>query len=698
MSFKKVTDLREIERLVNESDSTRKKLQEEVISDTTGSADSQTEIEKQLKPLAKLFNFNLEGESANSDELRDPKVLKTAEGKKITRIVDLANNILGNLSVSDAKGVNRSLAHIANDSLGRIRDLNNTLILKSIDIVKAVQNGDTTLDHSLSNIADSLTQLQQYTVAGSIDKNLVKNKMDYFFYIVPPDELDDPDVRNLIIQELSNALQKTDTGGPALNSVESDIIARFTAEIITATPTANAKYIINSVLDKLSVPNQEVLEQLRKITTGINSMNQSLAASNISTIPSSPSISSPSFPSLPRDVSDYEGDVNLQMVPAGTQTVSRSSAHEQISPPGEKPVVEPFSGPGQALETAEEQAITKERVNALLGSPNTYTTNVDFSKKQIGEKLRLVNWLNKGHAVDLDSLDKNILRVIDVKNERPINFPGLKISNDMKIFLENDRAHLVKRVTHGNKPLKLNENELDKIKELAILAHYNYKQSGGRSEKEAAIFGRSHGGKYLRDPNYVSPKYNKIVWEIVSGTSGEGLHIKQSSRNAYKVAGDGIFGNIHIDPAKLIGHHKLVVRKINGSGIEAEPVIKKLVDNDLINLLTKRHNPKHNYSADSIETFQNLVKMAKLPIAPLSGKSKLLAQKGGAGQKTNCVVKTFTDPNEILERLQVLAGSIESGNKSPMIVQELAQLLDILLKMGFITPEKHKQIYEKYVS
>ena len=83
-----------------------------------------------------------------------------------------------------------------------------------------------------------------------------------------------------------------------------------------------------------------------------------------------------------------------------------------------------------------------------------------------------------------------------------------------------------------------------------------------------------------------------------------------------------------------------------------------------------------------------------MPTSNLTKKYSLLypsaMPKGGA-------VKIFTNVNEMVNRLYVLIGSIEAGNKSNEIKNEIMELLDALLNRGAITKSEHKHIYNKYV-
>lgn len=141
----------------------------------------------------------------------------------------------------------------------------------------------------------------------------------------------------------------------------------------------------------------------------------------------------------------------------------------------------------------------------------------------------------------------------------------------------------------------------------------------------------------------------------------------------------GEFGKLMIDPKKLKLHH-LVARK--GKKKVADGSVSK----EVIDLLTKRFNPKRNYGEEALNMFKELAKMAELPI-DVSGsqKTKLLAPK-----KTG--VKFYKGPKELVNRLQVLMGSWKAGNKATEIINEASEIADKLLSKGVIDQSKFQRL------
>ena len=80
---------------------------------------------------------------------------------------------------------------------------------------------------------------------------------------------------------------------------------------------------------------------------------------------------------------------------------------------------------------------------------------------------------------------------------------------------------------------------------------------------------------------------SKIVGECLKSNSHP--RIFQMKRQSYKLTEDGRYSNLAIDLNQLYGFNKLVVSK------DSEIVINQNVDDDFIELITKRYNSKKTY-------------------------------------------------------------------------------------------------------
>ena len=173
-----------------------------------------------------------------------------------------------------------------------------------------------------------------------------------------------------------------------------------------------------------------------------------------------------------------------------------------------------------------------------------------------------------------------------------------------------------------------------------------------------------------------------------TGTGGQGAGIRkyhQPKRNAYKIK-DGAYGGLSVDVPKLKNEMKLNVFR-GGKGGSRKLIYRADADKSLVDLLTKRFNPRSSYSLNAVKIFNDLNLLANLPRHPSSGKSKLL----GSG------VVFYKDPKELAGRMKILVGSMAAGNNSPVIKNDLSMINDELLKIGAITPTTHEKFYKKYI-
>ena len=155
----------------------------------------------------------------------------------------------------------------------------------------------------------------------------------------------------------------------------------------------------------------------------------------------------------------------------------------------------------------------------------------------------------------------------------------------------------------------------------------------------------------------------------------------QPKRHAYKIQ-DGSYGGLVIDLPRLLNEIKLNVFRGGKLLYSAD------ADRSLINLITKRFNPKTKYSINAVKIFNDLNTLANLPKHRSSGKTRMVGSS----------VTYYNDPNQLADRMKILVGSIAAGNNSPLNINDLSQINDELLRIGAIDGSLHEKFFKKYLS
>ena len=155
----------------------------------------------------------------------------------------------------------------------------------------------------------------------------------------------------------------------------------------------------------------------------------------------------------------------------------------------------------------------------------------------------------------------------------------------------------------------------------------------------------------------------------------------QPKRNAYKIQ-DGHYGGLVIDLPKLMNEMKIDVFRGGKLLYSAD------ADRSLINLITKRFNPKTKYSINAVKIFNDLNTLANLPKHRSSGKTRMVGSS----------VTYYNDPNQLADRMKILVGSIAAGNNSPLNINDLSQINDELLRIDAIDGSLHEKFFKKYLS
>ena len=264
-----------------------------------------------------------------------------------------------------------------------------------------------------------------------------------------------------------------------------------------------------------------------------------------------------------------------------------------------------------------------------------------------------------------DKDDKIILK--NFKLPKPSELMGMT-DGRLEVIKGESLAHL-KEVTNKISGKKRHMTALKKKAVTIPQKDHDDLESFTREKKSLSTYANAIDDVLNLRKYYMKPK------------QGSGIRkYKQPKRNAYKIS-DSSYGNLSVDVPRLKNEMKLNV--FRGGKI----VYHADADKSLVDLLTKRFNPKRSYSLNAVKIFNDLNLLANLPKHPSSGKSKLL----GSG------VVYYNDPNELAERMKILVGAIAAGNNSPVIKNDLSMINDEFLKIGAIDQTIHEKFYKKYI-
>ena len=241
----------------------------------------------------------------------------------------------------------------------------------------------------------------------------------------------------------------------------------------------------------------------------------------------------------------------------------------------------------------------------------------------------------------------------------------------------------------------LNKNKLMAPSELLKLNVGELKDYAKKVEQLSKDYGYTIGPKKRKNKNnpeiQVLKKeketinaYGETVRDVINFQTHYSTPKKgrgQPKRNAYKIQ-DGSYGGLVIDLPRLFNEMKLNVYRGGKLLYSAD------ADKSLINLITKRFNPKTKYSINAVKIFNDLNTLANLPKHRSSGKTRMVGSS----------VTYYNDPNQLADRMKVLIGSMAAGNNSTLNINDLSQINDELLRIGAIDRSLHEKFFQKYLS
>ena len=316
---------------------------------------------------------------------------------------------------------------------------------------------------------------------------------------------------------------------------------------------------------------------------------------------------------------------------------------------------------------------------------------IEQQKKTDEKQDRVIEQLQKNQVAltsgiqDIMTLNKDLpqLEPEDAPRELPAPDADIPMANINKKFDDKEMEIFKKyNLEAPSELLKLNVGELENY---ALKVKDQSKKIGWEigSKKRKNQLDLVPG---LEKEKETINAYGETVRDITNfqayySTPKKGKGLKQPKRNAYKIQ-DGQYGGLAIDLPRLLNEMKLNVYRGGKLLYSAD------ADKSLINLITKRFNPKTKYSINAVKIFNDLNTLANMPKHRSSGKTRMVGSS----------VTYYNDPNQLADRMKILVGSIAAGNNSPRILNDLSQINDELLRIGAIDQSMHEKFFQKYLS
>ena len=274
----------------------------------------------------------------------------------------------------------------------------------------------------------------------------------------------------------------------------------------------------------------------------------------------------------------------------------------------------------------------------------------------------------------------------DFAGPRELPAPDEKVlmANIDKKFNEEEMEIIKKnKLMAPSELLKLNVGELKDYEKTVeqISKDYGYKFIGPKKRKDEndpEIPG-------LEKEKETINAYGETVRDVINfqthySTPKKGQGLKQPKRHAYKIQ-DGSYGGLVIDLPRLYNEMKLNVFR-GGKLLYSADAVKSL-----INFIRKRFNPKTKYSINAVKIFNDLNTLSNMPKHRSSGKTRMVGSS----------VTYYNDPQNLMERMNILIGSMQAGNNSEVVKNDLSQINDELLRINAIDRSLHERFYQKYL-
>ena len=337
--------------------------------------------------------------------------------------------------------------------------------------------------------------------------------------------------------------------------------------------------------------------------------------------------------------------------------------------------------------------------DAYEGLSETYKPIIDVQKRikeSIDEKQdELIDQLQRNQQALTDVIDAN-QRAIMFDTELPKAIEEGREEEERRRRDEGPTILDIDNAFNRDDRIILKNNKLLPPKELTQISLDRLNEERKKTIEINRAIGQQK--KYVSDEvkqSYVREqeaikKYRNTIDDVIKSwkyKKGRGIGMgiyTQKKRNAYKIDQNGQYGGLIIDLPKLYGYLKVIAHKNGPEGLVK--VYEKQADFDTLDLLTKRFNSKKKYSDLSKKIFDELNQISGIPIHRTSSKFKKIGQG----------VIYYNNPKDLLDRMELLGGSILAGNDG--VKNEFVQIAHTLNKIGVINNNQLNDLLKEYIS
>ena len=288
----------------------------------------------------------------------------------------------------------------------------------------------------------------------------------------------------------------------------------------------------------------------------------------------------------------------------------------------------------------------------------------------------------------------------------PIYDPDEMMPDYYKLYFKKKSGETINDFPKPSVVIKKDDKERKKIMDIVnrAITSWNAKTRAKNKEgRKIAIMQKEYFQKYKSVINTALEGEKHLKDKQQAGPSGEGLRkYNQPKRNAYKIQKSSNrspsvwhYGGLLVDYPKLMNNMLLDIYKDN------KLVYQDKADRSLIDLLTKRYNPKTKYSIDAVRIFNDLNLLTNMAKHKSSKKSNmigsslwLLPPARGAGGSS---LVDRSEPNKLAKRLEIIVGSLNAGNNSRILKNDLTLINNELYRIGAITKEMHDALIKKFL-